>query len=367
MKKVVVVLLSIFFVTITPHAFSAETVVTLSSPSHQLFNGLFLNDELAEQLLPTGKYGQLVFTSRSSNKSWVVDAQFIDEVIDMSDGYSLLSKEKALGEQAALAWLNQFKLITIGNSVAALAYGNPDTSIAKKIAPAELNNYFTYGKTRLESILGREVLSNPSKFVSSGKASVSNTFRRQYTENRKSLVYLSRVVKDSEVQQVRARLAVLLSPGLTKSTRAALFQDAQSVVDSTVGKLRINSGKYQITTTTAKLPITVINEFNSPVVIDIAMTPENLRMAVPSFFGVTVPAQSKKQLEMLVDVIAPGQTLVSAQITDSEGYPAVPEATLTLNSAVIDSRVTWFTTGAAILLLLAGVAQSVRRVKRRQK
>jgi hypothetical protein len=45
----------------------------------------------------------------------------------------------------------------------------------------------------------------------------------------------------------------------------------------------------------------------------------------------------------------------------------VPEALLTLNSTVIDSKVTWFTTGAAILLLLAAVAQSVRRVRRRGK
>ena len=70
---------------------------------------------------------------------------------------------------------------------------------------------------------------------------------------------------------------------------------------------------------------------------------------------------------MVVDVIAPGQTTVTAQIIDDEGNEIVPEATLTLNSTVIDSRVTWFTTGAAILLLLAGVAHSVRRVRRRVK
>jgi hypothetical protein len=70
---------------------------------------------------------------------------------------------------------------------------------------------------------------------------------------------------------------------------------------------------------------------------------------------------------MVVDVIAPGLTTVSAQIIDNEGNEIVPEAILTLNSTVIDSRVTWFTTGAAILLLLAGVAQSVRRVRRRVK
>ena len=70
---------------------------------------------------------------------------------------------------------------------------------------------------------------------------------------------------------------------------------------------------------------------------------------------------------MAVDVIAPGQTLVTSTITDGEGDEVVPPAILTLNSTVIDPKVTWFTTGAAILVLLAGVAQSVRRVRRRGK
>ena len=80
-----------------------------------------------------------------------------------------------------------------------------------------------------------------------------------------------------------------------------------------------------------------------------------------------IPAGSKRQLEMVVDVVAPGQTVVAATITDSEGDEVVPPALLTLNSTVIDPKVTWFTTGAAILLLLAAVAQSVRRVRRRGK
>ena len=68
---------------------------------------------------------------------------------------------------------------------------------------------------------------------------------------------------------------------------------------------------------------------------------------------------------MPVDVVAPGQTTVAAIITDAKGNDVVPEATLTLNSTVIDYRVTWYTTGAAILLLLAAVAQSVRLVRKR--
>ena len=110
----------------------------------------------------------------------------------------------------------------------------------------------------------------------------------------------------------------------------------------------------------------MVNEFDVAVTVDIAMVPINSRIIVGSFDNVVIPAQSKKQLEMQVDVIAPGQTTVSAIITGPEDdTEIVPEAILTLNSSVIDSRVTWFTTGSAILLLLAAVAQSVRRVRRR--
>jgi hypothetical protein len=135
-----------------------------------------------------------------------------------------------------------------------------------------------------------------------------------------------------------------------------------------VNKLRINSGKYQITTSSVKLPVTVINEFPVDVTVDIAMLPINSRVVVDSFDDVLIPANSKRQLEMQVDVIAPGQTSVSVFITSSkDDTEVVPEALLTLNSTVIDSKVTWFTTGAAILLLLAAVTQSVRRVRRRVK
>ena len=58
-------------------------------------------------------------------------------------------------------------------------------------------------------------------------------------------------------------------------------------------------------------------------------------------------------------------TIVEKNLPTPSEYDEI--RSLTLNSTVIDSRVTWFTTGAAILLLLAAVAQSVRRVRRRVK
>ena len=367
MKKLIALLVLLLVVLPLSPAQSAESIVRITSMAHQTFTGEFRNDDLAQELTPSGALGQLVYTPRSNNKTWVIDAALIDEVIAMTGDYTLATDATPAGKDIAVAWLKQLRQITYGQQVVALAYGNPDVSLARRLAPSELKNYYAFGKSQLELALGRTVRSEPGGGWSTGKSGLSFPLRKAYGDNRKALTKLSRVVNDAELIILRAQLSKLLSPKLDKDSRDFYSYSARTAVDAMVRKLRINSGKYQITTANVKLPVTVINEFNADVTINISLLPINSRVIVDSFEAVTIPAQSKRQLEMVVDVIAPGQTTVTAQIIDDEGNEIVPEATLTLNSTVIDSRVAWFTTGAAILLLLAGVAQSVRRVRRRAK
>lgn len=367
MKKLIALLITLLVALPLSPARGADSVVRITSMAHQTFTGEFRNDDLAQQLTPSGALGQLVYTPRTNDKIWVIDAALIDEVITMTGDYTLATDAVPAGKEIAVAWLKQLRQITYGQQVIALAYGNPDVSLARRLAPSELKNYFAFGKSQLEAALGRTVRSEPSGGWSTGKSGLSNPLRKAYGENRKALTRLSRVVNDAQLITLRAQLSKLLSPTLDKDSREFYSYSARTAVDEMVRKLRINSGKYQITTSSVKLPVTVINEFNSDVIVNVSMLPINSRVIVDSFQNVTIPAQSKRQLEMAVEVIAPGQTSVSALITDINGNDVVPEATLTLNSTVIDPRVTWFTTGAAILLLLAGVAQSVRRVRRRTK
>ncbi|CAN2226124.1 hypothetical protein MCEMKE27_01354 [Candidatus Nanopelagicaceae bacterium] len=368
MKKLALVVVSAFLLLMMPQASAANTVIRITGPIHQTFTGEFRNDDLAQSLTPSGDLGLKVFQPIAKNRTWVIDAALIDEVILMSGEYTLATEAEPAGKEIATAWLTQLKRVTTGNDVVALAYGNPDISLAKRLAPSELKNYFAYGQDRLQLALGRIVRSEPEVQWSVGKSGLSNPLRKSYSDNRKALTRLSRVVDTPELIQLRARLAQLLSPTLDKDSRNYFSYSATEAVNAMVNKLRINSGKYQITTSSVKLPVTVINEFAVDVTVDIAMLPINSRVVVDSFDDVVIPANSKRQLEMQVDVIAPGQTTVSALITDSDDdTEVVPEALLTLNSTVIDSKVTWFTTGAAILLLLAAVAQSVRRVRRRGK
>jgi len=368
MKKLVVLVVSVLLLMMMPQSIAANTVIRLTAPVNQTFTGEFRNDDLVQSLAPSGDLGLKVYQPIAKNRTWVIDAALVDEVILMSNEYVLVTEAEPVGKAIATAWLTQLKRVSAGNEVVALAYGNPDIALAKRLAPSELKNYFVYGQERLQLALGRIVRSEPGVQWSTGKSGLSNPLRKSYSDNRKALTRLSRVVDDPELIQLRARLGQLLSPTLDKDSREYFSFSATAAVKEMVNKLRINSGKYQITTASAKLPVTVINEFNVDVMVDIEMLPINSRVIVGSFDDVVIPAQSKRQLEMQVDVIAPGQTTVSALITGPEDdTEIVPEAVLTLNSTVIDSRVTWFTTGAAILLLLAAVAQSVRRVRRRSK
>ena len=368
MRKLLSIFLTLFFLSgPLPFATAESSVVRITSTLHQNFTGEFRNDDLAQELTPSGRLGQLVFTPLSTSKIWVIDPALIDEVVTMTGTYKLATEATPAGKEIATAWLAQLKKNTAANDVVALAYGNPDVAMAKRLAPSELKMYYSYGKVALEIALGRVVRSEPTGGWSRGSSRLSPLLRRSFGEDRKSLTRLSKVVNVPDVVQLRVRLGRLLSPALDAESRAYFSFNAKTAVDAQLRRLRVNPGKYQITTEKAVLPVTVINEFPVEVTVDIQMSAMNTRIIVDSFTGVKLAPNSKRQLELNAFVIAPGQTIVFAQMRDSEGSDVAPAAALALNATVIDPRLTWFTTGAAILLLLAAIAQSVRRVRKGRK
>jgi hypothetical protein len=367
MKKLALVVVSAFLLLMMPQASAANTVIRITAPIHQTYSGEFRNDDLVEKLTPSGQLGQLIFRPVEKYRTWVIDPALVDEILAMTTTYKLATGAEPSGTEIAFDWMMQLRKVTADNDVIALPYGNPDVRLAKKLAPSELRSYYSFGKERLQLALGRVVRSEPSQNWSVGNSSLNNDLRSNYTESRRALTKLAQVVDSTDLVMMRARLAQLLSPELKKDSRKYFSYSAANAVKEVVRKLRINSGKYQITTSSVDLPVTVINEFDVDVTINVTMVPQNTRVRVGSFYDVVIPAQSKRQLEMSVDVVAPGQTTVLATISDTDGDEVVPAALLTLNSTVIDPRVTWFTSASAIILLLAAVAQSVRRVRRRSK
>ena len=358
-------LISLF--SFTPASAVENEIIVITEVTHRNFDGIFRDDSLSEILAPSGRLGRLIYVPIKTNRTWVIDPALIDEVIAMTNTYSLENKAPTVGKDIALSWITQLRYVTSRNQVVALAYGNPDTKLAKRLAPSELKMYYTYGNESLSKNLIRLVTTRPSYSPSKAVSHLSNSQRNSYTHNRQQLTELSRVVDDVGLKALRARMAILLSPSLNRDNRNFFSVQATKTVNNEVGKIKVNEGKYQLTSAEVKVPVTVINKFPVPVTVDLWLTPTNFKVYVPNINGITIPANSKLQLAMEVSVIAPGNTVVEAQLTDNKGNNVGEPAMLSLNLTVIDSRVAWFTTGAAIILFLAAVAQSVRRIRRSKK
>ena len=364
MKKLLVALFAISLIAI-PSAQAETPVIRIVDKAHTNFDGTFRNNELAASLLPNGKLGKLVFGLTSSKRTFVIDAALISEIENMADGYTFGGKEDAAGSQTARNWLFRLRNVVAYNDVVALPYGNPDEKLVKSVAPSELKFYSLYAQAKLQASLKRSV--SAQNGWSAGTSRLSYPFIKTYSKNRRLLTGLSTISTSSEITDVRARLAVVMNPLLTREDRAYFSYNAHMAVDKLANRLKVIPGRYQITSKTVKLPITLVNNFDTASVVSVSLIPMNSRMQVENITSVTIAAKSRQQILVLVDVIAPGSTLVLAQLMNSKGQLVGQVSKLNLTATIIDSRVAWFTTGAAVLLFLGAVTQSVRRVRRSRK
>ncbi len=369
MKKIFAFLATILITAIsTPPATAVENeIIVVTEVSHRNFNGVFRDDSLSQILAPSGRLGKLIYVPIRTNRIWVIDPALVDDVIAMTNSYSLQNKAPTVGKDIALSWITRLRYVTSRNQVVALPYGNPDVKLAKRLAPSELKRYYSYGNESLSKNLIRLVSTRPSLTSSKAASRLDNAQRVSYTQNRRRLTELSRVVTAPELEQLRNRLAILLSSSLNRDNRNFFSVQATKAVKNEVDKIKINEGKYQLTSAEVKVPVTITNKYPIPVTVDLWLTPSNFRVYTPNIREITIPANSKLQLSMDVSVVAPGNTIVEAQLTDSKGNGVGDPVRLSLNLTVIDARVAWFTTSAAIILFLAAVGQSVRRIRRSKK
>ena len=365
MKKIIFTFLTaLLFFPIAPQANAANSVIPLVSKPHQLFDGTFVNDELATELSPDGTLGKALERKRNETRTWIIDGELLDEVADMANGYTLADKTTPVGELIAKEWLSRLLLATSGDRIIALPYGNPDQELAKELAPSELRLYTEYGFQRVAFHLNRQISTENVSGWEQGDSKLSNPYRKKYTQNRQILTKLASAVNAPELDAQRAKLAVLLSPSLNKDDQQLFSYDASASVAKSLKKLRVTSGKYQIASETGKVPVTVINAFSVPVTVNIKFMPLNSRLQVTNISSLTIPANSRTQLAMQFSVIAPGATTVIAQITNSKGAEIGTAGKLLINISIFDSKVTGFTIGAAVLLFFAALTQTIRRVRK---
>lgn len=364
MKKILVAIFVLSFLAL-PSAHSATSVIRIVDKPHTTFDGTFRDNELAATLLPNGKLGKLIFGFGSTKSTFLIDAALIHEVEDMADGYSFAGKEEPAGQQTARNWLFRLRSVVANNNVVALPYGNPDEKLLKSIAPSELKFYALYAQTQLQESLGRPVIAQNG--WGKGTSRLSNEFIYSYSKNRRLLTGLATISSATEIFDARARLGIVMNPLLTREERTYFSYNQSAAVKELSHRLRVIPGRYQLTSTSVKLPITLVNNFDTAAVVSVSLIPMNTRMQIENINNITIAPKSRQQILLPVDVIAPGSTLVLAQFMNTKGQLVGDVSKLNLTATIIDSRVAWFTTGAAVLLFLGAVTQSVRRITRARK
>jgi hypothetical protein len=341
--------------TMAPATAANKTVVLVDSPHSDLL-GVSLDNELPVSLLPNGYLGQLIFNPVTQPRRWMIDAQLIDEI-------SLLAQKDPIAQD----WLTEFKLISATDPIFALPYGHPDISMTKRLAPTELIYYYKTSQAKLSMTFGRDIRINRGFRWTSHRTHVPADVTLSYTTNRREIALLSTVVSAEQLDSLRSKLSILLATGMSVESQHYFAANADEAIANTNHKLRIVPGKYRLTSQHEKVPITLVNDFASPVTVSLQLTPLNFRIHAVGDKYIVLPANSKTQISVPFTVIAPGSTAVLAQFKNAAGKSIGDSVILTLNLSVISPAVAWFTTGAAILLLLAALAQIIRRVRRSRK
>jgi hypothetical protein len=344
---------------------NAATPLLITEPTHRLLDGKFINDELAAKLLPSGELGKLVFSSANFGKSWIIDPATLAEIIAMSNGYGVVDGSTPMGQEFAKAWLNQFNQITRSRPITALIYGNPSKFWLDKLIPTEVEYLKAISKIELEEYLGRAVDGEVS--TTAERQKLTNSIQNTIVFAIKQFELMSTLVAEKEFDLLKLRMTQLLNPNIKPGELNPLYNDFQKVFIETRDKLRISKSKFTVTSSKQDLPITVINDFNSPVKLKLTTRPLTSKVLVRPTGAIEVPANSKIQVLLPIEVVASGETLLLAQLSNLENRPIGFPVNIALNLSVISPVATWITSGAAVILFAAAVIQSLRRFRKGQK
>jgi len=177
---------------------------------------------------------------------------------------------------------------------------------------------------------------------------------------------LGTVVDKNELLSYQLRISQLLNPDIDKESISYLLEDFDKSITGMRNKLRVTKSKFTITSTKEELPITLVNNFDTPVNLKLSIRAINSKVVVSSVDKILLEPNSKQQVLLPIEVLASGESALLAQLTNLDNRPIGYPVNINLKLSVISPVATWITSGAAVLLFLAAIVQSVRRVRRRK-
>lgn len=360
MKRVLIFVFALFLTSPFQSVY-ASTQVIISEPTHRLIDGKFVDDLLAAKLLPDGALGSLIYKNTYLANNWLVDPATIEEITAMSNGYGVIDGTTPVGQQIAKDWLTQFYRVTKFEKVSAITYGNPAKFWISKLMPNDVEYLEAISKIKLEEYLGKAA---PAAVTSSVKQQkIANSVQSTFSFADRQFKLMSTLVDIKEFDSLKLRMAQLLNPDISSSELAPLYSDFQSQFNIVRNKLRVSKTKFTVTSTKQELPITVINDFNSDVKLKLTTRAINSKVIVRPTEPLEVPAKSKVQVLLPIEVVASGNSSLLAQLSNLDNNPIGFPVYINLKLSVISPIATWITSGAAIVLMVAAILQSIRRFR----
>ena len=356
----VLIFLSSFI--IIPNANAAQ-VVKISEPTHRLSDGVFFNDLLAQKLAPSGSLGQAVYLNSQSVNNWLVDPATIDEIIAMSNGYGISDGTAPTGQEIAKSWLTQFTKVTRNKKITPITYGNPSSFWVNEIMPDQIVYLDDISKFKLESFLSRPV--EKTGGAEAEKQKINKTSLSVLKYGQRQINLLSTLLEKKQLEDSQLRLLKLLNPNLDEKLFLDLLKDYDKSVSIMRAKLNVKNTKFTVTSSKEELPITVVNDYDQVVKLKLSSRAMNSKVSVAQIEEIELEAKSKKQVLLPIEVFAAGDSRLLVQLTNLENKPVGYPVYIDLKLSVISPVATWITTAAAVLLFIAALVQSVRRVRRR--
>ena len=356
----VLIFLSSFI--IIPNANAAQ-VVKISEPTHRLSDGVFFNDLLAQKLAPSGSLGQAVYLNTQSVNNWLVDPATIDEIIAMSNGYGISDGTAPTGQEIAKSWLTQFTKVTRNKKITPITYGNPSSFWVNEIMPDQIVYLDDISKFKLESFLSRPV--EKTGGAEAEKQKINKTSLSVLKYGQRQINLLSTLLEKKQLEDNQLRLLKLLNPNLDEKLFLDLLKDYDKSVSIMRAKLNVKNTKFTVTSSKEELPITVVNDYDQVVKLKLSSRAMNSKVSVAQIEEIELEAKSKKQVLLPIEVFAAGDSRLLVQLTNLENKPVGYPVYIDLKLSVISPVATWITTAAAVLLFIAALVQSVRRVRRR--
>jgi len=349
-----------------PAPAQAVEAIHLTEPSHRQIDGKFLDDSLAVLISPDGSLGRLVFNPPIGYRIWNIDAALIDDVSIMANGYKLVSGANGIGQNVAKNWLARLKTTAARDQINAVAYGNPSGYWIHRLDPHNESYYLSVSADRLTKFFGRQIIS-PSAYSNTNYFHLTTSQSQSFSDMRDAIQATAKYMDPLALENLQLKGVALFNPNLDADMRNSLAKDLGSNTFDILHKIRLAPGRFTISTRKQELPITVINDFPNPAALQLSVMAMNGRIKTIDHLDVKLDGKSRVQVKIPVEVLTSGSSTLAIGIVNEKKVQMGDFVLYPLTLRTISPIATWLTTIAALTLFISAVAQSVRRIRKRER